>query len=229
MLPVINKIGKNKTDIDNYRSQLNLLKITGMKNNGLVSQVNKAKVQYSAALQSLPLLEKNPEIAYNLKPMADENNVVIQSVSLGDGVLYTPTANASNAEQNSSSSKNQKTDANTNNAANNANLYSINVNLNVMTTDYANMMDFLSALENDKRINEVTNFTIQYQRDTTTSTNQTNTNTATTDTTTTDTTTKVKNAVTATISLNYFYNLTNDQKPNYDFNKGTYGKTDLFN
>lgn len=242
MFPVFDSINKNKADIDNYNSQLNVLKVSGITNNRLKTQLAETKIKYNEALLNLPLLEKNPEIAYNLKPIADANSVALDNLSLSDGVLYTPSANTQN--------KKGKL------PIDNSNLYSINANLNVTTTDYSNIMDFLSAIENDKRINEVTNFSIQYQRLTkvagTTSNNQTPADASTTpqavdttqqntdssgqavastdqtNTTSAQTTTVNVEPVSASISVNYFYNLSSDQKPKYDFNKGTYGKDDLF-
>lgn len=251
MLPVLDNINKNKGDIDNYKSQLNLLQISGLKNNRLKSQVAKAKKNYNVALLNLPLLEKNPEIVYNLKPIADQNNVTLDSISLSDGILYVPNVN-------DLTKKNKL-------PIESSNLYSVNTNLNVSTSDYSNIMDFLSAVENDKRINEIANFSIQYQRqnkitgnsndtqkqpDVTSSqsiisdTQNDNTNTQNSDNITKELPSDQTNGdqintsstqstidtepVSANISINYFYNLTKGQKPKYDFNKGTYGKDDLF-
>lgn len=211
LMPILDDINKNNADIDKYNSQINLAKVMEISNNKLRQERDKVKQSYNVALTKLPSLEKNPEIAYNIKPLADSNNISLESVTLSDGVLYTaPTY----------TSKKNIVPIDT------TNLYTAGVNITVTSANYSDMMDFVNSLETDKRINEITNFSIQYQKSTAT---VENTQSSSTDGTISQTITNAA-IVNANISINYFYNLNsgNNLKPKYDFNKGVYGKDDLF-
>lgn len=236
LMPVLDNINKSKTEIDKYNSQINLLKVLNISNDKLKEERAKVRLTYNTDLTELPSLEKNPEIAYNIKPLADSNNISLESVSLSDGILYTTPTN-----------ENRKNIV----PIDSTNLYTAGVNISVTGANYSDMMDFVNSLENDKRINEITSFSIQYQKSpevvtntqsintdgTTTNTDGTTTNIDGTTTTndssnsisTTQTTTNT-DIVNANISINYFYNSNSSSnlKPKYDFNKGNYGKDDLF-
>lgn len=211
LMPVLDNINNSRADIDKYNSQISQLKITEIANSESKRELTKIKLSYKDALLKLPPLEKNPEIAYNIKPFADANNVNLESVSFSDGTLFTP---GTGSTQNS------------NGLVNNSNLYSTTVNINVSADNYFDMMNFVNALENDKRLNEITVFSIQSQNN--------NPADATTQASTDDNPkSKIQlstnmQIINANIAINYFYNLDNKVKPNYDFNKGSYGKTDVF-
>jgi hypothetical protein len=216
LMPIINNIDISKQNIERNNSLISQLKVVEFGNKALKDELSRAKINYDNALTALPLLEKNPEIVYNIKPIADKAKVTIQDVSMGDGALYIPQA---------STAKNYSL------PYRGINIYCVNVNLNVKSDNYSNMMDFVNGLENDKRIDEITDFSMQYQKS-----NSTNTSNQTSISSGTDTQTSNANhvnvdtsAVNANISINYFYSLDNNIKPKYDFNKGTYGKSDIFN
>lgn len=210
LTPVMGNITSSKEDIDRYNSDLNQLKIVGIANDKLEEKLAKVKLSYNDAILKLPVLEKNPEIAYNIKPLADANRVNLASVSLSEGTQYTTPVSTS-----------QKSNV----QIDSANLYTASVNLIVSANNYSNMMDFVNALETDKRINEITSISMQYQKSPNIDTSR---QTASTGGTTKTLTTIDENVINASISINYFYNLNGNEKPKYDFNKGTYGKDDLF-
>jgi hypothetical protein len=198
LMPILSNISISKQNIEKSNSEISQIKVISYGNEELKKQLAKVKLNYQEALLELPTLEKNPEIAYNIKPMADNANVSIDSVSIGEGTPYIP-----------QTSGNQKSNI----ATENSSLYSVAVNLSVSSSNYSNVMGFVNSLEADKRIQEITSFSIISDK-------SSNTNT---------TINKNISSVSATININYFYSLNNNEKPKYDFNKGTYGKDDIFN
>lgn len=185
--PVIGKQLITKSAINNYIAEINSLKAAKLSNTDLQAKLQQAQTKYNDAIKVLPLTERQPDIAYRLKSLSDLNKVTLKTVNFGQAA----------------ESGNNKT----NNAANQNVNNSLNKNLMISTANiaisgtYNNVMNFVSSVEKDSRIAEITNATL----------------------------TSNSSELTADITINYYYSAKGSANDaSYDFNNGSYGKEDLF-
>lgn len=183
--PVIKNIETSLTNIVTYRGELyneSLNKVVAESNK---KKLEELKTKLGNTIITLPESERNPEIAYNLKKIGDINGIKI---------------NAVNFSQSDVSNPQQGGNGTINGADASANLIPVPVSLQV-SGEYNNIINFISAIENDKRIAEVSSVSMSNASDT----------------------------LAATININYIYmQVLNKDNEQYDFNKDTYGKKDLF-
>jgi len=202
--PILNKIKDEKSKVETYTFQLNNINLVKNTNKTLNVELKNLKEKNEENLNTLPDFERNPEIAYKLKSIADNNKITLNNINFSDPAIYNNSANSSNTQQNNNSSSNEVKSSVTNFPK--GSLLNIPVNLRVVGS-YDNLLKFVAAIENGDRISIINTIKLDLQ------TNDTNS----TDIIITD------------ITLDYFYiNSSTTDKPDYDFNKGTYGKDNLF-
>lgn len=202
--PILNKIKDEKSKVETYTLQLNNINLVKSTNKTLNLELKNLKEKNEENLNRLPEFERNPEIAYKLKSIADNNKVTLNNINFSDPAIYNNSANSSNEQQNNNSSSNEVKSSVTNFPK--GSLLNIPVNLRVVGS-CDDLLKFVAAIENGDRISIINTLKLDLQ------TNGTNS----TDIIITD------------MSLDYFYiNSSTTDKPDYDFNKGTYGKDNLF-
>jgi type IV pilus assembly protein PilO len=203
--PVINKIKIEKSTVDSYNVQLK--NINGMKasNMKLINELDDLKEKNNKNSIALPNFEKNPEITYKLKTMADTNNVNISNVNMSQPITYSQSSsNTSNNSTNSSQQSNTNNSSNSNSVVVTAklgSLLSIPVSITI-NGDYDGIMNFISSIEKDERLSIMNTVSLDSQS---------------------------SNGITTIITLDYFYIAPSaNDKVEYDFNKGDYGKDNPF-
>lgn len=118
---VVEKIKEAERNIDNQRGELEELKVTLEK-----------------YLDAMPEMERNPEIAYNLKKLGDTNKVSILALSLGEPIEFKADANADSSKTEEGVKK----------------IYAIPVSMNA-NGDYGPIMSYINSIEKDKRIADI--------------------------------------------------------------------------
>lgn len=188
--PVLGKMsGINDAINKNYDTVSHINTVKNL-NKTLQGKLTKVQAQYDEASKALPKGERNPEITYGIKKLADTNKVIINSISIGTGVDY---------KQQTLSNQNKNADI-AKSTAINGRLMSLPVTINI-SGNYLDMMNFVAAIEKDKRIAEVGNI------------NFAATNNGT---------------LQGSVSVSYYYLDVTNKDLKYDFNNGAYGKDDLF-
>lgn len=151
LLPVLDDIKASQQKIENDKTQVSELQIMKTSNITLRKNLTQVKVKYTDALKQLPVFEKDPEIAYNVKAMADKSDVKLNSITLADSTLFVSKA----ADQAATA------DA----APNGENIYSVPVSINAEGSSYADIMNFIASIEMDSRIAEINTLNIVKQQD----------------------------------------------------------------
>jgi Tfp pilus assembly protein PilO len=175
-----------KQEITMSNDKINAIKNAEAQNKKMVIQLKDIKVKFEESTELLPQSERNPEIPYAIKKIADLNSIIINEIALGNGAEYIIPGKAK-AGQASSTVLNAK-------------LMACPVTLKI-SSDYRSLINFMAALEKDKRIAEIDSTNI----------------------------TKQDSKVNGSINLKYYYiNSGNEESVKYEFNVGAYGKPDLF-
>jgi Tfp pilus assembly protein PilO len=218
LTPVLAKVDESKANIDKYNLELVKIKAAAAAIPKLKEELAQLQADYDEKTKILPQLEKNPEIAYNLKVLTDKNSMVLSNASFGEPAEYVITAPKENkndqtaqpAEQDAQSSKAAEQQAQSNNGANQPQvqpsrpepkIYAVPVSIGV-TGSYINTMGLIKSLENDTRVASVNSLSIAAGEN---------------------------GSLSTSIMINYYYMDTGEKvEEKYDFNNGTYGKTDLF-
>jgi type IV pilus assembly protein PilO len=189
LLPIFKNISTSRSIIDRYKSnlsQMGSIEASNMKAKEVLVDLTK---KYSAYIKKIPLMERDPEIIYNFKLLADKASTHINNIVINDPLIGKPGIVLS-----------QK-------------LFVLPVTLSINANNYISIMNFLNSLEHDKRVAEVQGISIQ---NTIGSGNQ-------------GIGTAVTSVTNANLSVNYYYlESTSPQAINYEFNKGVYGKPDMF-
>jgi Tfp pilus assembly protein PilO len=176
-----------KQQVDKARDTVDNINLVSASNKKQKEQLTKLQASYEETAKALPTSERNPEITYDIKRLADSSKVTINTITLGKGILYNQTANTNNDSAQ--------------NTTVNGRLMTIPVSLGI-SGDYLTIMDFIAAIENDKRIAEVNTINISA---------------------------KSGAIFQANITANYYYlEFNSSEETKYDFNKGSYGKDNLF-
>lgn len=198
---VIDNIKTEKSAVASYNKQLQNINEMKASNKKLIGELDALKEKNNKNSIALPNFEKDPEIAYKLKSIADTNKVNISNLS-----LFQPTTYSQSSSSNSSNNTNNSQSNNTNTSNNTVNakagsLLSIPVSLSV-NGEYDGIMKFISSIEKDERISVINTINLGSQGD---------------------------SGITAAITLDYFYVAASENdKVEYDFNKGDYGKDNPF-
>jgi hypothetical protein len=132
LLPTIKQIKDSHSMIDNYRASTT---------KGRVSQIQlKSPVEKKDLLISLPEVERNSEIAYNVKIMADKSLIEFDKLAFGEITVL--------------EDKQFKNGINLK-----GKLFAIPINI-VVSGNYSNLEKFVKQLEGDKRFCEITEFNV---------------------------------------------------------------------
>lgn len=208
--PVMNKIKAEKSKVDVYNTQLKNINAMKTDNKKLSNELDTLKEKNNQNSMALPNFERNPEIPYKLKAMADSNKVSISNINLSQPTAYsqtssnTPSNNTNNSPQNNTNSSSNMVTAKP------GSLLSIPVNLSV-TGDYDGIINFISSIEKAERLSVINSINLSSQSTGGSPNSSLNSN------------------ITATITLDYFYIAPSSKdKVEYDFNKGNYGKDNPF-
>lgn len=211
LTPLQKDMDASRANIDKYQVKVNEIKGAKGRIEGQRKQLEELKVKLSEALKVLPEMERNPEIVYNFKKLGDSNNVTIATVGFGEvteSAPQEPQENNQNKDQknnppaeNTNKDTTQGQQAN-NNDPNKKKIFTVPVTISVFG-DYNSIMNFIGSIEKDKRFSLIS--TAGLTKD------------------------QTSGKITAAIAMAYFYSeeITKGEL-NYDFNKGQYGKTDLF-
>ncbi|AJA47559.1 hypothetical protein CPAST_c14840 [Clostridium pasteurianum DSM 525 = ATCC 6013] len=143
---VIDNIKAEKSAVTAYNTQLQNINEMKASNQKLIRQLDDLKEKNNKNSIALPNFEKNPEIAYRLKSIADANKVNISNVSLSQPTTYSQSSNTTSSSSNSNNSQNNNTVN-----AKPGSLLSIPVNLSV-NGEYDGIIKFISSIEKDERI-----------------------------------------------------------------------------
>ena len=195
--PIMENINTNKQSIEKNRGLVNNIDIVKTSNKKQEATIKELGTKYEAATKSLPGSEKNPEVYYEVKKIADGSKIIINNIAVGKGAEYKePTPEVSNSTTANKTTTKQGAD---NKNQGGGKLMVIPVSLNI-TGSYTSVMDFIVAIENDKRIAETSTLNITQGKN---------------------------NSFQGSVTLNYYY-IELNQEEKYDFNTGTYGKENLF-
>lgn len=151
LTPVLKNITALHEQIDRNSAaiiNINLVKLQNKKQNDELSNLQ-AKLE--DASNALPKSEESPEIINELKKLADTNGVIINSIGLGKSTDYKNLSTASNNKA-----------VNKNNDLNNGTNEKIMITPVTLNTSgsYLNIIDFVSAVEAEKRIVEMNTLNI---------------------------------------------------------------------
>lgn len=196
--PVLDNIISTKSNIKKYKADISLIESTKILNEKQKVELEQLREQFLSAAMALPPIERNPEIIYNLKPLLDSNGIILNSASFGEPSQFTETQSNMGTQNGGNSQSN---------SSNNASkpvvekLMAVPVNLSI-SGDYINIVNFISAVEKDKRIAEIGDVSISGGSN---------------------------GKLQASVSISYFYaDTANKGETIYEFNKGSYGKPDPF-
>ena len=197
LAPILVEIQSVNQEITITQDKITNIKIAETENKKQAIKLKDINIKFKEAIISLPQSERNPEIPYGIKIIADSNKVIVNNITLGKGIEYTSGTGTKQAIVEN------KTNAANSNTALNAKLMACPVTLSV-SSDYISLIKFMAALEQDKRLAEINSVNIS-EKD------------------------KITIILTGSITLSYYYIGGSIEDPvNYEFNKGTYGKVDLF-
>jgi len=287
--PIYNKIDVQNQTILGYDSQIVTLNTLAIKNKKDQSDLNSLKAKVSTMNMQLPKVEKNPQLAFDIKNSADNYGLSIKDLTFTTPSQYSLAPTTSTAV-----TTNQAADAAT--AKANLLLFAKMQVVPVKVTisgNYNKIMDFIQAIETGTRLAVIksvditpgqsstttaapatttsmaniinglttsqvsvktsnikniillndlepstgtttnTNGSSSYSGGSTSSTGATTNTNATNSTNTNSATTSAVTVapayeVQAAIEINYYYVLSDTNIGEYNFNNGTYGKTDVF-
>jgi Tfp pilus assembly protein PilO len=167
----------------------------------LSAEIDSLKVDMQKCLDVIPEVERNPEIAYNLKKIGDSNKIAISTLGLGEPVELSSEQSNNSANTNTSTNTNANADANKT-VIDSKKIYVIPATMTA-SGDYDAIMNFIHTVESDKRITDVRGVGINKDQQT--------------------------GALTLNLTMNYYYTgKVTDNTLDYKFNSGSYGKTNPF-
>lgn len=187
LTPVLNKISISNTNITNYNAEIQSIAIKEAETKKLEKQYEELKVKYDDFLTKYPNFSKAPQIAYDVKALADIYGITLENIGFSEP-LKVGTSTPENKEETTTKDSNFQ-------------LFNIAANITASGT-YANIKSFIKALEEEKRATEISTTSISKKEDT--------------------------NILALSANFYYVMNTNNSQQNAYEFNKGTYGKVDIF-
>ena len=198
LLPVLDETATTRQAVQDEQMQVSELTAMKTVNENMRKSLTELQKKYESALIQLPDQPRNPEVAYNLKPLADISNVTLMSVSLGDG------------EQYSELERPENTDDGQEDQIQNVQIFNMPVTIEGTAGSYSDVMDFVDQLEKDKRFTRIKSLSINAEGEMSRGGVITGQN------------------LMVNINIDYFYTTDSKDKPSYYFNNGSYGKEDLF-
>jgi type IV pilus assembly protein PilO len=129
MLPIINGIVVSKANIDKYNDEINSQVLNSLVVQKDKKQLEELKTNIDKSLAAFPQDERNPEIAYDIKAISNNCNVLLGAINFGQAAEYSLQQGAKVSNK----------------------LMSVPVTLQV-SGDYRNITNFISKIENDSRM-----------------------------------------------------------------------------
>jgi Tfp pilus assembly protein PilO len=129
MLPIINGIVVSKANIDKYNDEINSQVLNSLVVQKDKKQLEELKTNIDKSLAAFPQNERNPEIAYNIKAISNNCNVLLGAINFGQAAEYSLQQGPKVSNK----------------------LMSVPVTLQV-SGDYRNITNFISKIENDSRM-----------------------------------------------------------------------------
>ncbi|EYE89739.1 hypothetical protein Q428_01415 [Fervidicella metallireducens AeB] len=198
--PVLVKISDVNSRIKVYQ-----LKAESIKNANVIikrqqRELEGLKEKFKDATSAIPELERDAEIAYRLKFLAESKGVTLSSVNFAEATEIgvkeiSVSGDLNGGEQNNSGVSN-------NVSTNRDKIYRVSCTA-VLLGNYNQIVNLIADLEKDKRFVVIENFGV--------------------------TSGAQNERLNATLNLNYFFtNNKTEGVVDYDFNNGTYGKENIF-
>lgn len=204
--PVMARANTVKESVKRYEVQVNRIKNAKTIIEKQKSDLEKLKLQLIEVLKTIPDRERNPEISFNLKNLAAANSLSINSMNFGQVTEFKPESQKPQEEKKDEAKQGEdkKTDKpqEDKKTPQGDSLSIVPVVVNI-SGEYPQIMNFIAALEGDKRIASVGGVTITKGQD---------------------------GKLTASITATFYFSGTVIQSQEvYDFNEGrTDGKANLF-
>jgi type IV pilus assembly protein PilO len=129
MLPIINGIVVSKANIDKYNDEINSQVLNSLVVQKDKKQLEELKTNIDKSLAAFPQDERNPEIAYDIKAISNNCNVLLGAINFGQAAEYSLQQGPKVSNK----------------------LMSVPVTLQV-SGDYRNITNFISKIENDSRM-----------------------------------------------------------------------------
>lgn len=208
--PVMGKAKTVEENVKKYEIQVDKIRNAKTLIEKQKADLEKLKVQLLETLKVMPDRERNPEISLNIKNLASANGAAVNSINFGQPVEFKPQDNQKKDENSSQNTQNngqsntqnngQKEQTNAQNQG--EKLYAVPVTVSI-SGDYGQIMNFISAVEKDKRIAQVVTAALSKGQD---------------------------GKLTGNLSIVFYYSGGVSEDPtNYGFNDGRAdGKADLF-
>lgn len=153
--PVLENISASHNNIKGFNQQLNDIKLKEAQTVKLKTDYEALKSDYDKLVLRFPSFEKDPQIGYDLKILADKNQVAIESENYSDAnSAETANNTAANSDTSGTSPKTSTEKKETR--------YKLNyvaVNINISGT-YEGMKAFINSLENEERSTIIQNVNI---------------------------------------------------------------------
>ncbi len=137
--PAISEIMHLKSVVSSYNNQLQQLRLTSDSNKKLDTQLQEKEKKFEESTKVLPQSAREPEVAYNLKAMADGSKVKVDNISFG---------------QPASSAATQQSNGQNNNTNSQTGVMTLPVTL-LVTGDYNSIISFTSSIESGGRLAEI--------------------------------------------------------------------------
>lgn len=147
LMAELDKINNVKGSINAYQKQVEQINDSKQINSKLNKELVELKTTLKDVFLTIPEMERNPEIAYNIKQLSDKNITQLHSLSFGQVSQYNDIS-----PSNEENSTEEETDIN-------YGIYKVPIAINI-TGNYETLMKFLTSVENHKRISSIQSLTI---------------------------------------------------------------------
>lgn len=179
--PMLAKLEPLQTEVSELKTKVTNIDGLEVDIKNKEKQLEELKVEYDKSTKVIPKTDRYPELIKEIRTLASEVGVTIQSGNLGKPTLFTQGSDVQQGQvEGQAEPQGLKT-------------MSLNI---VVTGDFPKVLAFIKKLEDDKKILEVQQV--------------------------------VSNDKSTSITLLY-YIAGGEEKEDYDFNNGSYGKENIFN
>ncbi|MFA9399051.1 MAG: hypothetical protein ACERKV_12420 [Clostridiaceae bacterium] len=145
LTPVLNTISTSKENITSYNTELDSLSAKEVETGKMETQYDELKVQYDGITKRYPKFEKVPQIAYDIKIIADKNNIELTTASFGEKSKVGDDSTTETTNNNSVSTVPE--------------LYFVPLTMNI-SGSYINAKAFIKDLENETRSSRIVSSTM---------------------------------------------------------------------
>lgn len=204
--PAVIKMKELSESIDKARIEANKIRNAKVIIKNQKDQIEELKDSLNMAFKAIPEAEKNPEIAYSMKKLADENRIYFSTITFAGIQDYSSTKDDGKEAENSQNA-NEQNQGNTTTESNSKTTSSEKLYIvpAAITTegDYNTTMNYIASIENDSRIAVVKSINMRLD--------------------------PKSGKIKSNTDIYLFYSdKVSDKEIDYEFNQGIYGKGDLF-